>query len=75
MATLMTGYEVFEKRNNLERELINALQTFEKKDNIKFLRKQLRELQAECPHFDKTYNFAFVDDCCPYCGKKIVVRE
>lgn len=75
MATLMTGYEVFEKRSNLERELIIALQTFEKKDNIKFLRKQLRELQVECPHFDKTLNFAFVDDCCPYCGKKVVVKE
>ena len=75
MATLMTGYEVFEKRKDLEKELIIALQTFEKKDNIKRLRKQLRELQSECPHFDKTLNYSFIDDCCPYCGKKVVVKE
>ena len=67
----MTIEKIIESHERLEKELAFALSTMEKKDTIQKIRKQLIELQSHCPHFDSNYNYAIIEDKCPYCGKKI----
>ena len=69
---VMTAYEIALKRQALERELTFALDTFQRKDTIGNLRKQLRDLQLQCPHWDDEHVFVATDEHCPYCGKKLV---
>ena len=63
--------EIITRRQKIERELEIALSTMEKKDIIQSLRKELLEIQNQCPHVDSQLNYTIIDDKCPYCGKKI----
>lgn len=67
---IMNMTEIITKHQQLEKRLMQALATMERKDTIKELRLQLMDLQAQCPHTSEEYNFAWVDDTCPYCGKQ-----
>lgn len=67
--------EIIMERERLDKELKVALSTMEKKETIKKIKDQIKENQSRCPHFDAEYNFAWVDDTCPYCGKKHAVRD
>ena len=62
--------DIIAERERLERLLRQAVATMEKKDTINKLRAQMRVNQSKCPHFDTKYNYTWVDDTCPYCGKK-----
>lgn len=65
---------IIEKHNRLDRELQLALATMERKDRIQEIRLEMLENQKNCPHVDNNYNWAMIDGCCPYCGKKIGVE-
>ena len=62
--------DIIAERERLDRLLRQAIATMEKKDTINQLRAQILANQAKCPHYDTKYNYAWVDDTCPYCGKK-----
>jgi len=62
--------DIIAEKERLDRILKQALATMEQKDTINKIRAMIRINQARCPHFDTKYNFAWVDDTCPYCGKK-----
>lgn len=68
--------EIIKERERLDRELRNALSTMEKKETVNEIKKQIKVNQSKCPHFDSEHNFnlTWVDDTCPYCGKKHIVR-
>lgn len=68
----VTAYEIALRRKDLEKELLFALEGFQKKDTIRELRLQLRDLQLQCPHFDEEHAFVMTSEYCPYCGKKLV---
>ena len=68
----MNVANIIKQREVISRKLAFALSTMDKKDAIKELRKQLIDLQEQCPHFDSNFNWAIVDDECPYCGKVIL---
>lgn len=67
----MTMKDIIQRHALLERQLQYALATMEKKETIHDLRIQLIDLQSQCPHMSDEYNFTWVDNECPYCGKKI----
>lgn len=67
----MTGKEIYEASHQLQRDLLIALETFERKDNIQRLREQLVQYQNACPHYDEELNWNYVEGHCPYCGRKI----
>lgn len=60
--------EIIGNNARLNKELHIALSTMEKKDTIKLIREQIIENQKHCPHFDNKYNWAIIEDTCPYCG-------
>lgn len=62
--------DIIEEKERLNRILMQAVATMEKKDIINKIRAQIRANQDRCPHFSSKYNYVFVDDTCPYCGKK-----
>ena len=62
--------DIIAERERLDRLLMQAVATMEKKDTIDKIRSLIRINQNNCPHFSSKYNYAFVDDTCPYCGKK-----
>lgn len=66
--------DIINERERLERLLKQAVATMEKKDTINSIRAQIRINQSKCPHFDAKYNYVWVDDTCPYCGKKHCVN-
>ena len=60
--------EIIERRETLNKELRTALSVMERSDKIRELRKQIIENQRKCPHFSNKYDWAIIDDTCPYCG-------
>ena len=56
------------RRERLDKELRMALATMERSDKIEEIRKQQIANQMSCPHFSTEFNWAIVDDTCPYCG-------
>lgn len=65
--------KIIDTKSNLELQLKMALSTMEKKDDIRKIYQQIEANQMRCPHQgDSQYNFTWVDDTCPYCGKKCV---
>lgn len=64
----MTMKEIIQTRETLDHKLRLALSTMERSDAIYDLRKQIIENQKLCPHFDNNYNWAIIDNTCPYCG-------
>ena len=68
----MTGKEILNKKNDLMRQLNFCLSTMEKKDDVRNLRKELKNLTQQCPHHDSELNFALIEGTCPYCGGKIL---
>lgn len=62
--------DIIAEKERLDRLLKQAVATMEKKDTINTIRAQIRINQARCPHYSTKYNYVFVDDTCPYCGKK-----
>ena len=62
--------DIIVERERLDRLLMQAVATMEKKDTIDKIRSLIRINQNNCPHFSSKYNYVFVDDTCPYCGKK-----
>lgn len=67
--------DIIAEKERLDKELKVALATMEKKDTIKKIQAKIKINQSKCPHFDAKYNFTWVDDTCPYCGKKHVRRD
>ena len=61
--------DIIAEKERLDKELRIALATMEKKDTVKEIQIKIKENQARCPHCDTKYNFVWVDDTCPYCGK------
>lgn len=64
----MTIDEIIHKRFQLENQLAQALSTMEKKTTIFDLRKELMQIQKECPHDSEKYNWVIKNHTCPYCG-------
>ena len=60
--------EIINTHDNLKRQLRNALATMERSEKIREIREAIIENQRKCPHFSNKYNWAIVDDTCPYCG-------
>lgn len=67
----MTIDKIIHTHELLAKQLKNALSTMEKKDDLPQIRQAILENQSHCPHFDSYYNWAIVDETCPYCGKKL----
>lgn len=63
--------EIISRREILNKELRTALASMEQKETIFKIKKQLNELQTECPHFSEKFNWVIADGICPYCGKKL----
>lgn len=68
----MTMDELIARHEQLSRDLQIALSTMERKSTIAEIRKEIIQLQNECPHFSDKHNYEIVDGYCPYCGKKIM---
>ena len=66
--------DIIAEKERLDKALKVALSTMEKKDTIQEIKSKMRINQSRCPHFDNKYNFVWVDDTCPYCGKKHCVN-
>ena len=60
--------EIIKKHNYLERKLRDALSTMERSDKVFEIKKEIIENQKRCPHVSSEYNWAIVNDTCPYCG-------
>ena len=67
----MTGKEAYSIYCNLQKNLLLALESFERKDTIKQLKKEILDLQSKCPHYDNELVIVQVNNSCPYCGKKL----
>lgn len=71
----MTLYDIITKKSELDHKLKMALSTMTRTDAIKEIYNEIAENQANCPHQgDTNYQFTWVDDTCPYCGKKHALR-
>ena len=64
----MNMTEIISKYKSLNFELKRALATMERKDNIREIREQIIENQRQCPHISDEYNWAPIENACPYCG-------
>ena len=71
----MNMEEIINTREKLDRELRVALATMERSDAIYDIRKKIIENQRKCPHFSTEYNWAIVDEKCPYCGFSLTSRR
>ena len=60
--------DIIQTHERLNNELRLALATMERSDKIFNIKKQIIKNQLRCPHFDNNYNWAIIDDTCPYCG-------
>ena len=67
----MNMEEIIRKHEDIERRLMFALSTMERKSTINEIHLELIELQHKCPHFSAEHNFAIIDGECPYCGKQL----
>lgn len=63
--------EIIQTHELLAQQLKHAAATMNKKDDLLEIRNKIIENQMRCPHFDNNFNWAIVDDICPYCGKKM----
>ena len=66
---------IIQKHKQLEKELVIALSTMERKDNIAKIRLEILKNQQECPHYSTKYNWVEVKGKCPYCGHIIEKEE
>ena len=67
----MTLYDIITKKSELDYKLKIALSTMVQTDAVKKIYDEIAENQARCPHKgDTNYQFTWIDDTCPYCGKK-----
>ena len=66
----MTIKEIIDKTDELCYNIKVAAATMEKKDELFELRRQLQEIQSNCPHVSQEYNWAVDNDTCPYCKKR-----
>lgn len=66
----MTIKEIIDKTDVLCYNIKVAAATMEKKDELFNMRKELKEIQTMCPHVSAEYNWAVINDTCPYCKKK-----
>ena len=66
----MTIKEIIDKTDILCYNIKVAAATMERKDELFELRQQLKEIQNSCPHVNQEYNWAVVNDTCPYCKKR-----
>lgn len=60
--------DIIQTRKQLESDLLLALSTMERKDDIIKLRQAIIDNQKQCPHFSNVYNWAVINETCPYCG-------
>lgn len=60
--------DIITTREELDNQLKMALSTMERKDTIQKIRLDILKNQRRCPHFSNQYNWAIIDDTCPYCG-------
>lgn len=60
--------DIIATREELDNQLKVALSTMERKDSIQKIRLDILKNQRRCPHFSNQYNWAIIDDTCPYCG-------
>lgn len=67
----MTIDDIIYTHDKLEHELKIALSTMEKSNLIKEIREEIKFNQSHCPHVSDKYNWAIVNEICPYCGKKL----
>ena len=67
----MTEIQIMNRRKELQRQLSQKLSVMEKTDEIKQIRKEIKELQEQCPHINEKSEFSLIDGCCPFCGKKM----
>lgn len=67
----MTGREILAKREQLDTKMKELLSTMTLTEEVKQVRKELKNLSKECPHSDEFCNFAIIDGVCPYCGGKV----
>lgn len=61
--------EIIRKHADIERRLMFALSTMERKSTINEIHEELIALQEQCPHFSLEHNYAILDGKCPYCGR------
>ena len=60
--------DIISTHEQLARELRFALATMERSNKVEEIHQKIIENQKRCPHFDNNYNWAIVNDTCPYCG-------
>lgn len=72
----MTTKEIIEKHEILNKKLQMALATMERKDTIAKVRKEIMDLQSECPHFsdDPNFQWTYANGTCPFCGYTFAVE-
>lgn len=63
--------KIIENYAHLNEQLKQALSTMERKDDVQKIRLKIKENQNNCPHASSKYNWAIIDERCPYCGKKL----
>ena len=68
----MTGKDILIRYKELQNKLTFCLSTMEKKDDIKKIREELKELQQKCPHHDPELNFSLDTGKCPNCGGRVL---
>lgn len=66
MGVIMGNDEILKERQQLEELIFSASQVFILSNQLKNYRKQLKQLQARCPHDGMTKGSKGV---CYYCGK------
>ena len=71
----MTIKEIIDKTDILCYNIKVAAATMDRKDELFELRQQLKEIQSNCPHVSQEYNWAIVNDMCPYCKGSIYSKE
>lgn len=66
----MTIEEIIFKIGDLNSQLHQALATMERNDKVFNIRKEIKEIQAQCPHGNEKYHWDVETKQCPYCGYK-----
>lgn len=59
---------IINKHETLDKKLHSALSTMERSDKIMEIRREILNNQKQCPHVSNKYNWAIINDTCPYCG-------
>ena len=60
--------DIISTHEQLAKELRFALATMERSNKVEEIHQKIIENQKRCPHFDNNYNWAIVNETCPYCG-------